>query len=184
MLTAVLAGPTLGESVSNRQWLGLGLGLAGLVIVLSDKLSLNNAPALSIVAAFISLTGMTVATLYQKRFCANMPLRSGAVIQFTAAAMVMVPLAILFEGFAADWTPQLMLGVAWLVVGLSLGALTVFWILVRRGGAAEVASLFYLVPPITALMGWLVFDERLGVLALIGMAVVALGVLLATRQGT
>jgi drug/metabolite transporter (DMT)-like permease len=77
----------------------------------------------------------------------------------------------------------MVLGIAWLVVGLSLGALTLFWILVRKGAAAKVASLFYLVPPITAAMGWLVFGERLGVMALVGMAVVAFGVLLAARPG-
>lgn len=184
ILTGVLAGPALGERVSGGQWLGLSLGFAGLVLVLSDKLSVNNAPPLAIVAAFLCLVAMTIATLYQKRFCANMPLRSGAAIQFTTSAAVMLPLAIAFEGMAADWTAELMLGIAWLVGGLSLGALTVFWILVRRGAAAKVASLFYLTPPITAVMGWLVFDERLGVPALIGMAIVAFGVLLATRQGT
>ena len=183
MLTGVLAGPALGERVSSRQWLGLGVGFAGLVMVLSAKLSVNNAPPIAIGAAFISLLGMTIATLYQKRFCANMPLRAGAAIQFTTAAAVMVPLAIGFEGLEADWTGEMILGIAWLVVGLSLGALTLFWILVRNGAAAKVASLFYLVPPITAVMGWLVFGERLGLMALIGMAVVAFGVLLAARPG-
>lgn len=184
MLTAVLAGPALGENVSGRQWLGLGLGFAGLMLVLSDRLSLNSAPPLAIALAFVALFSMTIATLYQKRFCANMPLRSGAAIQFMTAAVLMLPIAIGAEHLAADWTPQLLLGVAWLVVALSIGALTVFWILVRKGGAAKVASLFYLVPPIAAVMGWLIFDERLGLPALIGMAVVAFGVVLATRQGT
>jgi drug/metabolite transporter (DMT)-like permease len=96
----------------------------------------------------------------------------------------MTPLAFMFEGFAAEWTAELMLGTAWLVVALSIGALTLFWVLVRRGAAAKVASLFYLTPPITAVMAWIAFDERLGLPALIGMAVVAFGVLLATRQGT
>jgi drug/metabolite transporter (DMT)-like permease len=184
MLTGVLSWPTLGEKVSDRQWLGLGLGFIGLVLVLSDKLSMRNVPPMAIAAAFVALFGMTAATLYQKRFCANIPLRSGAAIQFTAAAAIMVPFAIVYEGMAADWTAELALSIAWLVFGLSLGALTLFWILVRKGAAAKVASLFYLTPPLTAVMGWLAFDERLGVPALIGMVVVALGVLLATRQGT
>jgi drug/metabolite transporter (DMT)-like permease len=184
MLTGVLAGPALGEKVSNRQWLGLGLGFAGLVLVLSDKLSLQYAPPLAIVGAFAALIGMTVATLYQKRFCANMPLRSGAAIQFTAASAIMLPIAILAEGLAVEWTPVFALTLGWLAGGLSLGALTLFWILVRRGAAAKVSSLFYLTPPVTAVMGWLTFNERLGLLALIGMIVVSAGVILATRQAT
>ncbi len=184
MLTAVVAGPALGEKISRQQWLGLLLGFAGLIMVLSDKISMTGVPALAIVLAVISLFSMTIATLYQKRFCANIPLRSGAAIQFVAASLISVPIATTFEGLEADWTPELVLGIAWLVFGLSLGALTVFWVLVRRGAAAKVTSLFYLTPPLTAVMGWLAFDERLGVPALIGMVVVTLGVLLATRPGT
>jgi drug/metabolite transporter (DMT)-like permease len=184
MLTALLAWPALGEKVNGRQWGGLALGLVGLVLVLSDKLGIHNASSPAIAVAFMSLVSMTVATLYQKRFCENVPLRSGAAIQFVVASVLMTPLAFAVEGMQADWTTDMMIGIAWLAFALSIGALTLFWILVRKGAAAKVASLFYLVPPITAVMGWLVFDERLGWTALTGMAVVTLGVLLATRQGT
>jgi drug/metabolite transporter (DMT)-like permease len=182
LLTGILAGAVLGERVSARQWLGLGLGFGGVVLVLSDKLSLGSAPPQAIAAAFIGLAGLTLATLYQKRFCANVPLRSGAAIQLTAAAAVTLPLGIALEGFTVDWGAELVLVLIWLAVGLSIGALMLLWALVKRGAAAKVSSLFYLTPPTTALMGWLLFDERFGAIALAGMAVVVAGVALATRE--
>ena len=182
LLTGVLAGTFLGEKVSARQWLGLSLGFAGIVMVLSDKLSLGNAPAHAVVAAFLGLAGITLATLYQKRFCANVPLRGGAVIQLAAASALTLPIAVYGEGFAVHWSPQLVLTLVWLAIALSIGALMLLWALVKRGAAAKVSSLFYLTPPTTAVMAWLLFDERFGAVALAGMAVVVAGVALATRE--
>jgi drug/metabolite transporter (DMT)-like permease len=182
LLTGILAAHLLREDVDARQWLGLGLGFAGVVAVLSDRLSLGTAPASAIGFAFFGLVCITLATLYQKRFCANVPLRSGAAIQLGASALFCLPAAMLVEGFSVQWSPELVLALLWLAGPLSLGALTLLWALVRRGAASKVSSLFYLTPPITALMGWLFFGDRLGVVALIGMAVVVAGVALATQQ--
>jgi drug/metabolite transporter (DMT)-like permease len=182
LLTGVLAAYLLREDVDARQWLGLGLGFAGVVAVLSDRLSLGSAPASAIGFAFFGLICITVATLYQKRFCANVPLRSGAAIQLGASAVACLPAAMLLEGFSVQWSPELVLALLWLAGPLSLGALTLLWALVRRGAASKVSSLFYLTPPITALMGWLFFGDRLGVIALVGMAVVVAGVALAAQQ--
>jgi drug/metabolite transporter (DMT)-like permease len=152
------------------------------VMVLSDRLSLGNAPGIAIGFAFFALVAITLATLYQKRFCANVPLRSGAAIQLGTSALVCLPFAFLVEDFAVQWNVELVLALLWLAGPLSLGALTLLWLLVRRGAASKVSSLFYLTPPITALMGWLFFNDQLGVVALIGMAVVVAGVALATQQ--
>ena len=182
LLTGILASYLLREDVDGRQWLGLGLGFAGVVMVLSDRLSLNSAPFAATVFAFLGLISITVATLYQKRFCANVPLRSGAAIQLGVSALACLGPAFLLEGFEAQWTMQLLGALLWLAGPLSLGALTLLWLLIRRGAASKVSSLFYLVPPVTAAMGWLLFDERLGAIALTGMAVVVAGVALATQQ--
>lgn len=182
LLTGILAGAFLGERVSARQWLGLVLGFAGIVLVLSDKLGLAGAPPQAVVSAFLGLGGITLATLYQKRFCGNIPLRSGAAIQLVAALMITVPVGLLVEGFAVRWTTELVLTLLWLAGALSIVSLILLWALVRRGAASKVSSLFYLTPPTTAVMGWLFFDERFGALALIGMAVVVAGVALATRE--
>ena len=182
LLTGVVAGTLLGERVSARQWLGLSLGFAGIVMVLSDKLTLGSAPPLAIVTAFLGLLGITGATLYQKRFCTGIPLRSGAAIQLAASSMITFPIALAMDGFAVHWTGEFVLALLWLAGGLSIGALMLLWALVRRGAASKVSSLFYLTPPTTAVMGWAFFGERFGTLALIGMTVVVIGVALATRQ--
>ena len=182
LLTGILASYLLREAVDGRQWIGLGLGFAGVVMVLSDRLSLGGAPGHAIVFAFIGLVSITLATLYQKRFATTVPLRSGAAIQLGVSALACLPVAILSEGFDVRWSTQFVAALLWLAGPLSLGALTLLWLLVRRGAASKVSSLFYLTPPITALMGWLLFNDQLGVMALVGMAVVVAGVALATQH--
>ena len=182
LLTGMLASYLLREEVNGRQWFGLGLGFAGVVMVLSDRLSLGNAPGAAIAFAFTGLISITLATLYQKRFATNVPLRSGAAIQLGVSALACLPVAMLSEGFAVAWNMQFVAALFWLAGPLSLGALTLLWLLVRRGAASKVSNLFYLTPPITALMAWLLFGDRLGALALAGMAVVVAGVALATQQ--
>jgi drug/metabolite transporter (DMT)-like permease len=182
ILTAVLAGWVLAEKVSGRQWLGLALGFSGVLLVLSDRLSLQNVSWLAVALPFGTLLALTAATLYQKRFCAAMPLRSGALIQLITASVIFVPVAMLAEGFAADWTVSFVMELFWLSAVLSIGALMLLWALLRRGAAAKVSSLFYLTLPVTAIMGWVMLNERLGLMALIGLGVVVAGVLLATRD--
>ncbi len=178
LLTAIAAGPVLGERVTLRQWLGLLLGFAGVALVVWQKLQLGLGSPLGMGLSFLALLGITAGTLYQKRFCADMPLRSGNAIQFAAAALATGLLAFALETRVIDWTPEFIFAMAWLVILLSFGAVTLLIILIRRGAASRVASLFYLVPPTTAALAWLFFDERFGPLALGGMALVVLGVAL------
>jgi drug/metabolite transporter (DMT)-like permease len=182
LLTGILAAYLLRETVTSRHWLGLGLGFGGVVLVLSDRLSLGQAPFAAVGFAFLGLMCITLATLYQKRFGGKVPLRSGAAIQLGMSALACLPFAVLIEGFEVHWSPSFVLALLWLAGPLSLGALTLLWLLVRRGAASKVSSLFYLTPPMTALMAWVLFNERLGTAALIGMAVVVAGVALATQQ--
>lgn len=125
--------------------------------------------------------GITAGTLYQKRYCAGMDLRTGSVVQFTAAGLSTALPALLFEDNRIAWGGEFAFALLWLVLVLSIGAVSLLHVLIRRGGAAQVASLFFLVPPCTALIAWPLFGETLGPLALIGMALTAAGVALAGR---
>ena len=179
LLVAAAAPLMLAERVSGRTWLGLGLGLAGVALVLGRKLGHGSGDALGALACLGALAGITVGTLYQKRFCGAQDLRTGNLIQFTSAAAACWLAALLFETRHIDWTPELVVALLWLVLVLSLGAITLLYQLLRRGAAAQVSSLFFLVPATTALIAWPLFGERLGALELLGMAVTITGVAMA-----
>ena len=181
LLTAAAAGPFLGERVTGRQWLGLLIGLAGVALVVWEKLGFRTENLTGSAFAVAALIGITVGTLYQKRHVSGMDLRTGAVVQFGAAALVMLPAALLFETMTIAWTGSFVFALGWLVIVLSLGAMPLLYLMIRRGAAAKVASLFYLVPPVTAVFAFLLFGETLGVSALFGMGLAALGVALATK---
>lgn len=184
VLTALVAGRWLGERVTGRQWLGLVLGLAGITMVVSAKMTGAGPagfgwPALAFAVG--ALVGITIGTLYQKRFCTGMDLRSGAAVQYAGATLVMIPAALLIETNQVAWTGEFLFALAWLVLVLSVGAISLLMSLIRRGEAARVASLFYLTPPVTALMAWALFGETLTMVALAGMGVAAMGVALVVR---
>ena len=182
LFTAVVAGRLLGEKVSGKQWCGFGLGLVGVVMVLLDKISFAAGNPRGVLMSILALFGITVGTIYQKRFCASMDMRSGGVIQFSASTLAMALAATLCETMRIQWTANFIFALVWLVLVLSLGAISLLHVLIRRGEASRVASLFYLVPPVTALMAFLVFEERLGVTALTGMVITVIGVALAIRK--
>ena len=181
LLTATVVGPLLGERVNARQWLGLVIGLLGVTMVLADKLAFDRATVWAIALSLIALVGITAGTLYQKRFCAHADLRTGAVIQYAAAGLAIFALALSLESLRVEWTWQFIAAFMWLSLVLSVGAVSLLYLLIRRGAAAKVASLFYLVPPFTALFAWILFGETLGALAIAGIAAAALGVALVQR---
>ena len=177
LLTVLLARAWLGERVRPRQWLGLTLGLVGAFLVVRHKVSFSG-DASGLVPSLIALVGISVGTLYQKRHCAHVDLRSGAVVQFTACTVLFAPLA-LIEHDPIQWTGPFWFALLWSVLVLSVGAISLLYWLLRHGAAADVARLFYLVPPVTALLAYLLFGETLDGLALVGMALIAAGVALA-----
>jgi len=181
LLTAALAGPLLGERVRPVQWFGLLLGLGGIGLVVANKLGQGMGSPFAMGLSGLALVGMTAGTLYQKRFGGAMDLRTGNAIQFIAAAVVTGAGALLTETMHIDWTAHFIFALAWLVIVLSLGAISLLLILIREGAASRVASYFYLVPAVTAVEAWLLFDERMGLVALGGMALVVAGVALALR---
>jgi drug/metabolite transporter (DMT)-like permease len=162
--------------------MGLVLGLAGVWLVVQDRASGNAAPS-AWIAIFIALFGITIGTLYQKRFAGSVDWRSGLFIQYAAAGLVFLLAAFAFETRVVHWTPQFLLALGWLVFVLSLGAIWLLYFMIRHSAATRVASLFYLTPPATALMAWLLFDERLAPQALFGMAVCVAGVFLVNWNG-
>lgn len=178
LLTAVGAALVLSERVSRRQWLGLTIGLVGALLVISSRIEGGFGLA-GVPAAFAALVGITLGTLYQKRFCPSFDYRSGAVLQFLPAAVLTGIALVMFEEFRIEWTGDFLFALGWLTLVLSLGAIGLLNFLIRTGSATNVASLFYMVPPCTAIIAWLMFDERLSALALAGIVVTVWGVYLA-----
>jgi drug/metabolite transporter (DMT)-like permease len=185
VLTAFLAGPLFGERLTRWQWVGIVLGFAGVVLVVSAKLGPAAGVAavrpLGIACCIAALGGITLGTLYQKRFCADLDIRTSGVIQFAATGVAFWLGALAIETRVVVWSGQFIFALAWLVFVLSLGAITLLYLLIRRGASAKVASLFFLTPPVTAVMAWILFDEVLSFSALLGLAVTAAGVALVVR---
>ncbi|SOY44239.1 conserved hypothetical protein; putative TRANSMEMBRANE PROTEIN [Cupriavidus taiwanensis] len=181
ILTALIA-TRMGERIGARQWLGLLLGLAGVALVVANKLGTSGLTPASLALAGGALLSITVGTVYQRHFCPVFDLRMGSVIQFAAAALACVPFMFLFETRAVQWTAAMLGALAWSVVALSIGAISLLFLLIRQGAATKVSSLMYLTPPTTAVTAWLLFGERFPPLAAGGMVLAALGVALVIRR--
>jgi drug/metabolite transporter (DMT)-like permease len=181
LTTALVAGPYLGERLRGRQWLGLLLGLFGVSLVVADKLSWREGDIAGVLGCVVALLGITAGTLYQKRHATGMNLVTGSLVQFAAAGLAMVPLVLIFESRPVEWTGDFIFALLWLSYVLSIGAITLLHLLIRRGAAAKVASLFYLTPAVTAVLAWILFGETLSLLAIAGMVVAIAGVALVTR---
>ena len=180
LLTAVGSGWLLGEKVSARQWGGLALGFIGVGLVVSDKFGEAGLGPM-LIPAVVALLGITAGTLYQKRFCPKFDLRSGSVIQFVPTALVTAVAVALFEGYHVEWTGDFIFALGWLVLVLSIGAISLLNLLIRNGSAVNVASLFYLTPPTTALIAFFIFGENFRLTVGLGMALAVSGVYLVAR---
>ena len=182
LLTAVWMNARGGaHRVGQRQWLGLALGLAGLLLVLGHKLSLGEASAANIAAGAVALLSITAGTLYQKRWVQPCDVRTANAVQLMAALLVTAPLAWL-QGGTVDLHPELIGAMAWSVLVLTLGGSSLLYMLIQRGAATAVTSLMYLVPPTTAVLAWVLFDETLNASVLAGLALTAAGVALVVRS--
>jgi drug/metabolite transporter (DMT)-like permease len=180
LLTAFIAHFLFGERIIGRQWLGLALGLLGVGLVVSQKISFSiSLPGL--LAALAALIGITAGTLYQKRFCPDMNLVSGAFIQYAVTLLPFFVLAALSEPLQVEWTAPFVFALAWLTAALSIGAVFLLFILINSGQAVQVAGLFYLTPPTTALMAFILFDEALSLTVFAGFIATAIGVAMVRR---
>ena len=175
VIAAILAGPLLGEPVSMRHWFSLAIGAVGLVCVLWPKLGLEggwaNRPD-TIAAAVVSVAAITFGTLYQKHIAANIDVTASLLPQYVGATLVTSVWAFAFETREVVWNLELIAALTWLVLVLSIGAITLFLLLLQRNAAWRTSALFYLVPPVTALIAWLVFDEQLQLIQIAGMALI------------
>ncbi|QRE76333.1 DMT family transporter [Methylobacterium aquaticum] len=182
LLTAAVAGPLLGERVSGLRWLGIGVGLIGAGLVLAPKLgAAGGIPPAALAVCFCGTIAITLGTLWQKRTAAAVDLRTNAAAQFVGALLLTLPLALLTERGEFDVSVPLLLGLAWAVLGLSVGGILILLGLIRRGAVAGVAALFYLVPPVSAAMAFGLFGETLAPVQLLGMVVAVAGVAIASR---
>jgi drug/metabolite transporter (DMT)-like permease len=167
--------------VPMRQWLGLLLGFAGLVFVVWPKVGTGEVTPLNLAFAMIGLLGITIGTLYQKRFVEPCDVRTASAVQMLAALVVCTPLALLESG-AMDWHVNLVAAMAWSVGVLTLGGSSLLYLLIQRGEATAVSSLLYLVPPCTALMAWALFGEALTPPMMLGMMLTVAGVAIVVRR--
>ena len=183
VMTAAVAGPLLGERLRPLQWLGVGLGLLGVVAVVADRLGDQRLDigGGAVLAVSIATLGMSVGTLLHRRRCVGVPLLWGTVAQYASSTVVVGIAAVVFERIDISFTASTVLSMAWAVGVLSIAAvLTMMWMLNRRA-AARVSSLFFLFPALSALQGAVLFGERLGPLAVVGFVTAIVGVAIATR---
>ena len=181
ILTSTLANRWLGERVTALQWTGLLVGLAGVVLILHDR-PMGGDAGLGWLASGVSLVSITLGTLYQRRYCNQIDWRSGNLIQYIAVTIFFGAGAWLFEDNVVHWTGEFILALAWLAVVLSIGSIGLLYWLIRHHAATSVASLFYLVPAVTAVMAFVLFDERLDAVAIAGMVACAAAVVLVNRR--
>ena len=182
LVTVLLATLWLGERMGLLKILGLLTGFVGITLVIAERgIGIDGIDAVGFSLCLASLLAISVGTVYQKHFCATFDLLPGVLVQYVAAGIFYWILAFLLEQRDIYWTPRFLFALGWLVLVLSLGAVFLLMWLIRNGEAGRVASLFYLVPPFVAVEAWMLFDERLSLLSIGGIALCVLGVALVMR---
>ncbi|AXS42032.1 DMT family transporter [Breoghania sp. L-A4] len=183
VVTALFAGVLLGERITAKHWIGMALGLIGITLVLGPKAGVAGAgiDAATVGVCATGVLGITLGTIYQKRFAQQMDMRGGVTFQYVGAFIVTLAAALVLEDFQVEWSGQFLFALGWLVLVLSIGAVTLLMMLIRKGAVSKVATLFYLVPAATAVESYFLFGEELGIVQLVGMAIVIGAVALASR---
>jgi len=182
ILVAVLAPRLAGERVSARQWLGLGLGLGGTVLVIVSRLDVEATSLLGLLSAFGALAGLTAGTLYEKRFGVSSHAVTSNLVQYGVGFLLALCLAWWFEDAHVAWTGELFLSVGYLAIGNSLISTTLLLAMVRRGEALRVSTMFFMVPPTAALTAWALLGEILPRPAWAGMVLASVGVAIVVRS--
>ena len=187
VLVSIFSSIFFKEQLTLRKWLGLGLGLVGLIMVIAPKLIGSGGqklPSVGVIAIFIALLGGTSGTLLQKKFGSGVEVLSGTSWQYVATGILMGSLALIFEGGESiTWNASFIFSLTWLIVALSIGAILILFFLLARSSASSVSSLYYLVPAVTAVEAYFLFGEKLGLVTAMGTLVTIAGVALVVRQG-
>jgi drug/metabolite transporter (DMT)-like permease len=182
LATAMLVGLTLGERVSPLRWLGIAVGFAGALLVILPRLGVEaGLPPFQVLIVLTAMLSITLGTIWQKRTGGTQDVRTNTVVHFIGAALVTIPAALLLEENVVPLHAEVLFGLFWSVVVMSIGGVFLLLALIRRGAVAGVAALLYLVPPCSALMAWLFFGEALAPVQIAGMTLAAFGVALASR---
>lgn len=184
LITAVMAGAALGEKILPRHWAGLGIGFVGILIVLGPKIgeAVGGVTAVTFTTVVFSAIAISAGTVWQKRFVAQADLVTVTIWQYVGATILMGLASLAFETRTVTMTDELVFAMAWLVLVLSIGAIFLLMWMIRVGEMSKVSSLFYLVPAVTAVIAWVLFDETLTAVQIAGMLVTTVGVGMATRR--
>ena len=181
ILTSSLAGPILGEVVTWRQWAGILLGFGGTLIVLGID-TFGTLPSIGLVASFIALIAITAGTLWQKKLSMDMPLSVNNIYQSLSASIFLFILSFFVENPFINFTPNFLLAMGWQIIAVSFGAFTILMFLIKIGSASKTSTLFFLIPPVSAVMAWLFVEETLTIFDAIGLAIASVGVYVATKK--
>ena len=181
VLTNILSGPILKEKVTFTQWMGILLGFTGTVLVIGLDIG-KSIPVLGIIASIVALIGATTATIWQKKFTNKLSLSVNNFYQALAAAIFLFLASLMFEISYINFTTSFILSMSWQIVMVSFGAFTILMYLIKIGSASKTSNLFFLVPPTTAVMAWLVLGEDLYRNDLMGLIIASIGVFVATRK--
>ena len=181
ILTSLLAGPLLGERVTWRQWIGIVLGFGGTLLVLGID-ALEAFPMIALIASCVALLAITAGTLWQKKLSMDMPLSVNNIYQSFSASIFLLILSFSLESPFINFTTSFVLAMAWQIIAVSFGAFTILMFLIKKGSASKTSALFFLIPPVSAVMGWLFVEETLTTYDLIGLCIATFGVYIATRK--
>ena len=175
VLVALGAAAWLGERVGPRQWWGLGIGLSGVALVVGRGVALGTLDPLGVLFSVLALCGLAAGNLYQKRFCAGMPILTGGMLQASAAAALCWLLALGLEERRIHWNGELFAALVWMAVAVSIGALSLLYLLIRENQVHRVATLFYLVPATTAVCAWGLYGTAIGGREVLGIGAIGVG---------
>ena len=181
ILTNILSGPILNERVTIIQWFGITLGFIGTVMVIGYEIG-SSIPLLGVLSSIVALLGATIATIWQKKFTNNITLSVNNFYQAFAASIFLIIVSILFEIPFINFDMRFILSMGWQIIMVSFGAYAILMYLIKKGTASKTSNLFFLVPPVTAVMAWMVLGEKLFVIDIVGLLICAFGVYIATRK--
>tara|TARA_B100001287_G_scaffold210956_1_gene179808 strand:- start:1227 stop:2075 length:849 start_codon:yes stop_codon:yes gene_type:complete len=181
ILTNILSGPILNERVTIVQWIGITLGFIGTIMVIGYEIG-SSIPLLGVISSIIALLGATIATIWQKKFTNNITLSVNNFYQAFAASIFLIIVSNLFEIPFINFDIRFILSMSWQIIMVSFGAYAILMYLIKKGTASKTSNLFFLVPPVTAVMAWIILGEKLFVIDIIGLVICAFGVYIATRK--